>query len=1030
MRPLKIIMTAFGPYKHTEVIDFTELKNNRLFVVSGNTGAGKTTIFDAICFALYGSASGEDRSDTKFMRSDFAEDDVHTSVELEFELHNRYYRILRQLSHVKEGNKGATGEKYEFFEKVDGKEIPCVDRQMVSEINKKVEAIVGLTKDQFSQIVMLPQGEFRKLLTSQTENKEEILRKIFKTEPYKWISERLKEKKKSADDDFKREAQSRDRYITDVLAALPTREESKLFEFLSNEHYNTNQIIDGLNEETVFYQNEILQNQKDSELMEAAYNEKLGEYHQVKALNERFQDLESKEKNLGEYLEQVPVFKHKEKLLENAERASKIEAYEKQVNERRQEEREKIHALNNAELAKSKSIEQYENAKSNYDAEEMKKEEREEVNNQINRYQDFLPIVKEIDSKKTELVKLDREVKRLTAEIEENQQNINEKKSYKAQLNQEIRSTEQSVDQLPIKNKSLVEMRDQVRIIKDYLKYKHKHMELEKDFLLKKESYQVIKSQYEKLEDAWVFGQASILAAHLHDGKPCPVCGSIDHPNKAVGHDKVPTKAELEKAKNDLESKNSGYRDAAAQIKSNNELLDARKKEVIEIGFLVEDAELVFKQLVEEGKQLKIQVDALEKQKERLSSIKKHFDASEQELKQLEEKKDILLNVFQEVKTDFESKKAVYLEQICRIPEEIRVLAVLEQKIFETKKQKDKLEENWERAQKQLQEATNAVTETTAYYVSAQNQLEESKEKLVRSEGEFLHELENAQFSSEDEYLRAKTSDSERKQLKHSIEEFNRNLNTLKQQILDLQEELKDKTKVDLEALNAEVTSLKNAYDKGLELLRQSKQNEQKAIELKLKILNAEKTAAELEKQLNIITDLYDVIRGQNGSKISFERYLQIEYLEQIIIAANERLKHLSNGQFLLKRSERQESRGKQSGLGLDVFDSYTGQTRDVKTLSGGEKFNASLCLALGMADVIQSFQGGVSIDTMFIDEGFGSLDEESLNKAIDTLIDLQKSGRMIGVISHVQELKNAIPAILEVKKTKEGYSQTQFVLK
>ena len=249
-------------------------------------------------------------------------------------------------------------------------------------------------------------------------------------------------------------------------------------------------------------------------------------------------------------------------------------------------------------------------------------------------------------------------------------------------------------------------------------------------------------------------------------------------------------------------------------------------------------------------------------------------------------------------------------------------------------------------------------------------------------------------------------------------------------QVKELQEALKDKTKADILMLKSELDACKEHYDVAQEQVRQSEQYLQKVTELKEKIVDAEKSVAHLEKQLYIIADLYDVVRGQNSSKISFERYLQIEFLEQIIMVANERLKRLSNGQFLLMRSERQESRGKQSGLGLDVFDAYTGQTRDVKTLSGGEKFNASLCLALGMADVIQSFQGGVSIDTMFIDEGFGSLDEESLNKAVDTLIDLQKSGRMIGVISHVQELKNTIPAILEVKKTKEGYSQTKFVIK
>jgi len=192
----------------------------------------------------------------------------------------------------------------------------------------------------------------------------------------------------------------------------------------------------------------------------------------------------------------------------------------------------------------------------------------------------------------------------------------------------------------------------------------------------------------------------------------------------------------------------------------------------------------------------------------------------------------------------------------------------------------------------------------------------------------------------------------------------------------------------------------------------------------------SDKQVALLEKKKNMIADLYDVIRGQNDQKISFERYLQIEFLETILKSANARLSRLSNGQYVLKRSERQEARGKQSGLSLDVYDAYTGQTRDVKTLSGGEKFNASLSLALGMSDVIQSYQGGVQIDTMFIDEGFGSLDEESLTKAVDTLIDLQKTGRMIGIISHVQELKNAIPAILEVYKMKEGISKTKFVIK
>src|SRR5699024_10335562 len=213
LQPLKLTMTAFGPYKQTEVIDFRKLGDHKLFVISGNTGAGKTTIFDAICFALFGSASGSDRDNHTILRSDFADDDTHTSVELIFELNQQTYRIFRQLGHTKQGNKSKTGERIEFYELKGETEVPCVDRQMVSEVDKKVEALLGLTEDQFKQIVMLPQGEFRKLLTSKTENKEAILRKLFKTESYQEINERLKAEKDVAEENYRRMAHTRDMYI-------------------------------------------------------------------------------------------------------------------------------------------------------------------------------------------------------------------------------------------------------------------------------------------------------------------------------------------------------------------------------------------------------------------------------------------------------------------------------------------------------------------------------------------------------------------------------------------------------------------------------------------------------------------------------------------------------------------------------------------------------------------------------------------------------------------------------------------------
>jgi DNA repair protein SbcC/Rad50 len=1030
MRPLKIAITAFGPYKGREVIDFTELKDNRLFVVSGNTGSGKTTIFDAICFALYGSASGEDRSDSKMMRSDFAEDDVHTSVELEFELHNKQYRIRRQLSHVKKGNKGATGEQYEFCEKTKTGEIPCVDRQIVSEINKRVEEIVGLTQDQFSQIVMLPQGEFRKLLTSQTENKEEILRKIFKTESYKWISEQLKDRKKEAEEEYKREEQMIDRYIKDIQATLPNRENAKLSEVFLQGHYNTHQIIYALDVEADFYQMEIIENKKQSEEADKAYNEMLGAYHQAKVLNDRFQDLEGKEAKLVEWSLQIPSYKEKEKQYEKAERASKIVAYENQVNEWRTDEKAKKHALNEAETALKLAKEQREKAQKFYQVEEQRKDEREESARNVDRLKDFLPTVQEIESKNSELLRLNKDVLKLANELDGTSSNIASKNEEKDRLAADIKGIENLVDELPDKQHTLLELREQAGIIKEYLKYQQNQAKLQQEYKEKNKQYLAMKNHHDKLEESWISGQASILAMHLHDGKPCPVCGSSEHPDKADGRGAVPSKEELELVKKDYDDSYRLYLDAEARLKSNTELLEAKATSVCDRGFQIEEAQQIYNHIVQEGQSLKREVDGLKELKENLTSLKESLKEIEIELKKYEVKKEQLSSDHQEKKTLFVKEKAIYDEKVGRIPEEIRNLAALQEKITESQKRREKLEKDWEAAQKQLQNSKEEETKASAYYAGAHTQLKESTEKKERSESQFTSEWKNAQFDSEEDYLSAKMSESVRQQLKASIDDFKKNIETLKAQISELKEELKDKTRANLELLTSELTQMKNERDLALKGLSDSEGYQNKAIELRKKILNAEELVSALEQKMNRITDLFDVVRGQNGSRISFERYLQIEYLEQIIIAANERLKRLSNGQFLLQRSERQEARGRQSGLGLDVFDAYTGQTRDVKTLSGGEKFNASLCLALGMADVIQSFQGGVSIDTMFIDEGFGSLDEESLNKAIDTLIDLQQSGRMIGVISHVQELKNAIPAILEVKKTKEGYSRTEFVIK
>ncbi|WP_249872064.1 AAA family ATPase [Oceanobacillus saliphilus] len=1030
MKPLKLTMTAFGPYKNTEIIDFKELNETNLFAISGNTGAGKTTIFDGIAFALYGSASGTDREDNKMLRSDFADDSVHTSVELEFALSNRVYRVFRQLGHVKRGNKSKTGERYEFFEKIDGKEVPCVERQIVSEIDKKVEAIIGLTQDQFKQIVMLPQGEFRKLLTSETENKEAILRRLFKTENYKQLNELLRNKKSIVEHDFNQVNQTLDHYIGNISSVLPIRYESLLSNVLSAEHYNVHQVVAGLEEEANFYQEQITGDEKKYKEAYNAHDQEQKAYHEAKAWNERFQEMDRKEKLLKELELRVPEFERKEKKLEAAERASTIEMYEKQAGEWRREEKIKEDTLEKAAVLKKTATANLQRTEITYKEEENKKEHREEAGKKLDRLQDHLPVVRDIDKQKKYLADLAGKGKQTHNDLEKVKTRMNEKNlqfdTYKEQINQ----LDQAVSQLPDKQQKLSEMREQAKVLKNYRELRNKQDKLTKDATLKEKEYLIAKEGYIKLEKAWLNNQAIVLANHLHDGEACPVCGSLEHPQKAVTEEDLVTKEQLEAFRKTLDEKDTMYRNAAADVKANLSQLADVEAEAAEYAVHSNNIPTVFHQLVESGKHAAKEVEELTASRNQLTKLKEAQEKLLAEIKQLEPEHERLNKMYQEQRTTYKAEMAVYEERLRNIPEAVRVLTELENQIHEAKTYKSKLEQAWENAQKQFQKAKEEQTIAVAEMAHAKSQLKETGSKRESAEKQFKAALVDASFAMEEAYQQAKVSAAERKILNEDIKQFNQQHATIKQQAAELQAALKEKTRIDLDLLSQKLAKSKQNYELAWQQLNRSKEHYQEATDLKANILKVDEQVRETEKQLRVIADLYDVIRGQNNRKISFERYLQIEYLEQIIDAANSRLKDLSNGQYYLTRSDRQESHGRQSGLALDVYDSYTGQTRDVKTLSGGEKFHASLSLALGMSDVIQSFQGNISIDTMFIDEGFGSLDEESLTKAIDTLIDLQQSGRMIGVISHVQELKSMFPATLEVMKTKEGYSKTRFVVK
>ncbi|WP_164779766.1 AAA family ATPase, partial [Paenibacillus kobensis] len=306
MRPIKLRLTAFGPYRDGETIDFTELGDRRLFVISGNTGAGKTTIFDAICFALYGAASGEDRAEIRMLRSHFADDETFTTVEFDFAVGKRSYRVVRQMAHKKAGNKSETPGKAELYETTSGELVPCVDRFMVTDVNAKLESIIGLTKDQFNQIVMLPQGEFRKLLTSDTENKEDILRRIFRTDLFRKLEERFQQQHRELKDEASKARTRLDVMIGQAGETLPVRADSALAAVLAQPYRSPAQMLDALAQEAAMYREAA--GAAEGRKTQAA--ERLGaeeaRLREALALNGRFAELAKRQAHAAELAQQRP----------------------------------------------------------------------------------------------------------------------------------------------------------------------------------------------------------------------------------------------------------------------------------------------------------------------------------------------------------------------------------------------------------------------------------------------------------------------------------------------------------------------------------------------------------------------------------------------------------------------------------------------------------------------------------------------------------------------------------------------------
>ncbi|MBU5671146.1 AAA family ATPase [Paenibacillus brevis] len=1030
MKPIKLTMTAFGPYKDTEIIDFGELAENRLFVVSGNTGAGKTSIFDAICFALYGSASGEDRNDSRMLRSHFAEDQVHTSVELEFELKGQVYRVFRQLAHVKEGNKGATGDRYELYQLSGGEPVPLTDRFIVTQVDDKIRELIGLTREQFSQIVMLPQGEFRKLLTSETEDKEEILRRIFRTGIYKHVADRLNEKRKEMQQIGLALQQTRDGYIDHIKKMIPVREGSLLEHIFQQEFCNAHQVLEALSEEVLYYE-ELAKQLKGKLEQETAQHRQLAEhYHQAKALNAQFDLLDQLSGKLHQLGAEEPAMRELEQRLKLATQAVQLQVHEQHYQEAVDELVRRTKLLEEAEAALHQTRQQLDEAETAFKAEEQLAQVREDQARELERLQGYLPKVEELRKKEQVVRELDAGVKQGTRSLEEQQRILEELTRDRQKLSEEIGVSEARTAELPAVTDRLRLLREQAKLIQELTKLDASlKLQLELQGKLHA-AFEQGDQAYRKLEERWIGGQAGLLARHLHQGEACPVCGSMEHPQKAGTQQDIPDREELERLRQTRSDAERNYLEAEAGRKALQKQLEEKETLAREQGISLDQLEHLFERLVQQGKQLAEEEKQLKEELAGMSARKQQLAALERSQEDTRTAREQLQQQWGELRTTFARESALLEQLLAEVPEDLRSLEQLKQGILQADQRKQQLEAFWQEAQRRFREAQDRSLQATETCKHAERLKIDTETACKRSQLSYHEALERAGFTSEERYKEAKLPESTLLELQRQLEEYKSEVAMNRKRLEELSVELAGKERLMLSQLEEQMQELEQRIESTRASSMDAGEKLRKCLESGEQIQAAEAKWQEAEQEYQLVRGLHDVIRGDNSKKLSFERYLQVEFLEQIIHQANQRLQRVSGGQYYLIRSDRMEKRGKQSGLGFDVYDNYTGQLRDVKTLSGGEKFNASLCLALGMADVIQAYEGGISLETMFIDEGFGSLDEESLNKAVDTLIDLQQTGRMIGVISHVQELKQAIPAILEVKKTKDGHSYTQFIIR
>lgn len=1039
MKPVKLILSAFGPYANKQELDFSMVGDNNIFLITGPTGAGKTTIFDAISYALFGEASGTSRENDS-LRSQFADDDTLTYVELIFSIRDEEFYIRRTPQQLRKKSRGSgyTTEKYSVELKTPEGKVFTKD----ADVREKISEVLGISKEQFRQIVMLPQGEFRKLLEANSSVREDIFRKIFGTAPFQRVQELLNDNRKELENDIKKEQEVRSRFIK----SLDCKEDEELLEFIQVEFLNIDKIVERANKYIG----------KDKEL----YNQIA---QKVNSIREELKILERKKNKAEEdnnNLTQKEAIEHEIKCLEEdrekidrnkstieiAKKALSIKIYEDKFVESQNREKELRSKIEESSKLLESISTKFCASLSRLEIEKSRDGDRKKIQENITILKSYENKTKGYDSKKKLLKQWENDIEKINLEIEKDSNEITVLKNKKDNLDKWIKECldkEKQKEKLT-HNKEIMDGR-RVELLELYKEIRLYNDEEEKWSLLSKE-YDNAQSEYLKERDVFegrevLFrrGQAGILAKSLKVGEECPVCGSIEHPKKAIVIDEIPTEEQLKKEQGIVENLRKKENEIYNSVVASKERLESRiknsieprcdkVKDIIEIEFKKGKEKELLEIIVLKGKEISSKIEEINNNINILNEDIKLKESKENELvftnssiDKLENKISSNRNKHIEIYGLAESEKRILKEIEEEIPEGLRSLSVLNKEIGDLEKELLLSEKQLNEAQIQYDEISKIHTREDTRLNELNKLISKQKQIIEEQKGIFNTKLEENGFNSYENYKLNSISGERIEEIEYVINEYMKKYIQLKSKKEMLIEKCKDVEKVDIDIFNNQINEKNQVIDElqnmQREIYSRYNNNSKNLLEVK-KITNKIKAK---EDKFNVIGELSKIANGFNDKRISFERYVMATYFEDIIKAANLRLDKMTSGRFLLFRKEERGKGNRQQGLDLEVYDNYTGRRRDVKTLSGGESFKASLALALGLADIVQNTSGGVSIDTLFIDEGFGTLDQESLDSAIECLLELQRGGRLVGVISHVPELKERIEVKLEITAGREG---------